>query len=114
MASQPDTDADSSQPTMKDSVRITPLTKDFWTRPNNILWLCLAGLFVWSYWPTMKAMENNWATVDDYFYGFLVVPLAVTMLWWRSTTRPVLTADIHWGGLALIAVAAAMRLISSK
>lgn len=82
--------------------------------PEFGVWLCLAGLFFWSYWPTIHGMLTTWSSIDDYSYGFLVVPVALSMLWWRRAKCPSLKIQPHPMGLVLIALATVMRLLAGK
>jgi len=75
----------------------------------------LLGLvFLWSYGPTIRDLVSVWASVEDYSHGFLVVPAAILILWFRRAGRPTIDQSFHPEGLILIVVAGAMRWISVR
>ena len=67
-----------------------------------------AGL--WSYLPTLENLASTWWRVADYSHGFLVVPLAIYLLWVRRATFPGLTSTSPWLALCFLALSVAMRL----
>ncbi len=71
-----------------------------------------AGLvlgLLWSYWPTLGAVQNRWAHDPQYSHGYLVPVFAVLVLWRRRKGFPPALRP-EWWGLALLAGAAALRL----
>ena len=69
----------------------------------------LAAVFLWSYWPTLRALVNLWDHVQDYSHGYLVPPLAVAFLWARRDRMPAMAGGLAWQGLLLVAFSVAMR-----
>ncbi len=76
--------------------------------------ILLAGA-IWAYWPNLIEMFNLWETQPDYSHGYLVLPLAILLLWLRrdvypaKSVRPALTA-----GLIVVGLAIAVRLTAAK
>lgn len=70
----------------------------------------LAALFVWSYWPVLVDLWQTWGREADYSHGYLVVPVAIGMLWLRRGSCPTPNGWLSLGGLALLGVGAAVRL----
>jgi len=71
-----------------------------------------AGLvlgLLWSYWPTLGAVQNRWAHDPQYSHGYLVPAFALLVLWCRRNSFPARLRP-RWWGLALLAGAAALRL----
>jgi exosortase len=68
-----------------------------------------AGVFAWSYWPTLVEMVEVWEREPDYSHGFLVAPLAIFLLWMRRDLAPTWTGKIAWPGLALIVLSIGIR-----
>lgn len=58
-------------------------------------------------------MELQWRTEPDYSHGYLVIPLALTLLYSRRHSFPGLSAEIGWAGLILIGLAGSLRILSS-
>jgi exosortase len=78
---------------------------------------CCAALmllaFFWSYWPTLAELVGAWNRIPDYSHGYLVVPIAVIFLWVRRDRCPNLPLKLAWGGLLLLAVSVAVRLVGA-
>ena len=55
-------------------------------------------------------MVDQWQNEPDYSHGFLVIPLAMMILYHRSESFPGFTKVPNYMGLSLIALAIAMRL----
>ena len=49
--------------------------------------LCVASIG-WAYWPTILALVDKWETVPDYSHGWLVLPIALIILWVRRGSFP--------------------------
>lgn len=69
----------------------------------------LAGIFIWSYWPTLTGLWTIWERNPDYSGG-RVVPLIAAYLAWADRRElgrlPVRTC---WWGLAVLLAAQALR-----
>src|SRR5262245_47957701 len=79
-------------------------------------WLMLATLlvaFLWSYWPQATEMVSAWEREPDYSHGFLVLPLALYLLWDRRERMPQCPERPASFGLVLISLALAMRLLGA-
>ncbi len=82
-------------------------------------WLPITGVvvllasFAWAYWPTLTEMASTWETEADYSHGYFVAPIALYFLWARRELRPPMALGFHWPGLALLALAFAVRFISA-
>jgi exosortase len=71
--------------------------------------------FVWSYWPTLALLVNAWNTEPDYSHGFLVIPVAIWLLWVRRDRFPsneLPPAVI--GGMALLLVSVLIRYLGGR
>jgi exosortase len=64
---------------------------------------------LWAYWPTFTWLEHAWRTEPDYSHGYLVLPLAIILLYVRRDSFPGFASSIGWGGLSLLLLAFAMR-----
>lgn len=71
----------------------------------------LLVLTLWSYWPTFVWMENQWRNEPDYSHGYLIVPLALVLLYKRIDLMPSSGATVGWGGLALLVLVLALRIV---
>ncbi len=75
-----------------------------------MLGACFVAALLWSYWPTLIAVEGRWQRDPRYSHGFLVPVFALLVLWRRRKSFPTgLRPD--WWGLAGLAVAASLRLL---
>jgi exosortase len=54
-------------------------------------------------------LEDLWRHVQDYSHGYIVMPLAIVILWARRDRLPAPSAGLEWPGLILIALSVAMR-----
>jgi exosortase len=64
--------------------------------------VALAAL-VWAYAPNFRDLSNRWNEDPDYSHGYLVIPVALAILWWRQKEKPVaLSAPSAWGWLIVV------------
>ncbi len=70
----------------------------------------LGGCLLWAYWPTLLALENRWANDPQSSHGFLVPLFAAIVLWTRRESFPAGPWTIGPWGLAVVVVAALLRL----
>jgi len=70
----------------------------------------LAG--VWSYWPIVTRLAATWSNEPDYSHGFLVVPVALGLMWLRLDQRPpwALSRGSLWCGVGVILASQFLRL----
>lgn len=79
------------------------------------LWqvLIFGGVFfvtlLWSYWPSLVEMVHQWEHEPDYSHGYLVVPLALLLLWFRRHRLPDTSDRLCWWGLVPIFLAGGLR-----
>jgi exosortase len=64
---------------------------------------------LWSYWPTLDALAQRWASDPQYSHGYLVPLFAVALLWLRSSQRAAVTVRPSWLGVPLLAAALLLR-----
>jgi len=74
----------------------------------------LAAVFLWSYWPNIVELVRTWMDEPDYSHGFFVLPIAIYFLWARRDKFPVDSRGPGWPGLAMIAFALVMRVLSER
>lgn len=75
-------------------------------------WMLLLALLLcllWSYWPTLVALNAFWQTSEDYSVGQLVPLVAAFLIWQRRTALRKVGLKPCWWGLLLIAVAQGVR-----
>ncbi len=77
---------------------------------GGILVLC----FLWSYATTIGALIDQWERIPDYSHGFLVVPLALFLLWMRYQRMPMPDKRLYLPGVFLIVAAGVMRVIAAR
>ena len=68
-------------------------------------------LTLWAYWPTFLWMEEQWRTEADYSHGYLILPLALVLLYRRLDLKPTSGAFVEWGGLGLLVLVVALRVV---
>lgn len=76
-------------------------------------WLVAAslfGLFLYAYWSVLVDLVKTWWSEADYSHGFLVVPVAMMMLWFRWADRPAAAKGYSWLGFAILLLAAGIRI----
>lgn len=71
--------------------------------------LALATVGVWSYASTCTNLIATWNREPDYSHGFLVLPVALVMLWLRRDSYSSQSDVWVWPGILLIALSALMR-----
>ena len=76
--------------------------------------LLVAGA-VWAYWPNLVEMVGIWESQPDYSHGYLVLPLALGLLWLRRDAYPVEGArPALVAGLLVVGLSVAIRLLAAK
>ncbi len=92
---------------------VAPTVSDY--RPSRgEMWFVLSVLVaftLWAYWPTFVWMESQWRNEPDYSHGYLIVPLALVLLYRRMDLMPQSGFSLGWGGLSLLLVAVALRVV---
>lgn len=73
--------------------------------------LAVLASFAWAYWPTLRSLISVWEREPDYSHGFLVAPLAAYFLWTRRGSFPGFAGWPEWGGIALLALSVAVRVL---
>lgn len=73
--------------------------------------LFIGGL---AYWPTLRGIVSTWSSNADYSHGFLVVPIAIALLWSRRDVLPSCGQSIAWDGLVLLGVAGLLRYLAGR
>ncbi len=76
--------------------------------------LPLTLLFLWAYWPTLCRVVQTWRSDPDYTHGFLVLPIAVAILWRRGWPPVTAASWRDLGGLLLMGLASLLRLLSAR
>jgi exosortase len=80
--------------------------------------LLMAGVlgagFLWAYWPTLVELVRAWDRQPDYSHGFLVVPFAAYLLWFRRDRFPGRAQGVAWPGLLLIALSMVVRFVGGR
>lgn len=64
---------------------------------------------IWSYWPTVAGLATTWWRVNDYWHGFLVIPLAAYFLLVRRDSYPGLKSASPLLSLAFFSFSLALR-----
>ncbi len=94
-----------------------PVTVEQPVQYSKLQWGILLGLvaclFLWSYWPTLVSLVQEWYRVPDYSHGFLVIPISIYFLWISRDHFIGSPKVISWAGVSLIVVAIAVRLVGS-
>lgn len=67
---------------------------------------------VYAYWPTLRWMADSWYNEPDYSHGWVVPLLALAIAYYRVGSFPGVVRGVSWGGLSLIVLAIAMRVVS--
>ena len=80
----------------------------------HIALLLIVATAVWAYWPGLIGLLETWQSDPDYNHGFLVVPIAVWLLWQRRDRLASLDIRPSWWGLALIAAAGIVRSLGAE
>src|SRR5687768_4676273 len=71
--------------------------------------LLLLAFGLWSYSTTLLELSVVWWRVEDYVYGFLVIPFAVLFLVVRSDSYPGLASSAPVLSLILLAISLGLR-----
>jgi len=68
----------------------------------------MAAAVLWAYWPTLRGMAVRWEE-PQYSHGYLVPLFALGLLWFRRAKLAGATFQPSWWGVAVVAVAIALR-----
>ncbi len=95
--------------------RATALGKRIRTLPPRIVALAIGmGVLAWAYWPNLHDLYRVWCDEPNYSHGFLVIPIALAILWGRLADKPVdwqASPVLWWSWIPLVAVLA-VRMIA--
>lgn len=80
--------------------------KELLTLKALSLSVLLLGTIIFAFLPTIKYLIERWSNEPDYSHGFLVLPLALLLVWIKRDTFPGIKENVSWGGVVLIAAAA--------
>ena len=69
---------------------------------------------VWNYYPTISDFVGRWNGQSDYSFGYLIVPMALLLIWVRLDTFKGLSNPSIFLGFALLLVAIALRVASAR
>ncbi len=81
-------------------------------RKIGVVFMAFVG--IWAYGPSIVDAVVTWSENPDYSHGYLVVPLALFLLWSRRDRLDPQQFGFAWEGLSLILLAAVMRLVSGR
>ncbi len=70
--------------------------------------LVLGGGLI-AFWGTLGELVGQWIREEDYSHGWLVMPVALAILWVRRDRRPALGPSPAWAGFGLLLLAIATR-----
>lgn len=73
----------------------------------------VVAAFSWSYWPVACDLVHVWNYEPDYSHGYFVLPAALYFLWARRDSLPAPSDRLHWGGMMLLCLSAAIRVAGS-
>ncbi len=93
----------------KDAALIPFNAKDLLTPSAIVLSVVLFSTSIFAFLPTIEYLSERWSNEPDYSHGFLVVPLALLLVWIKRETFPGISQRVSWGGAFLIAVAALLH-----
>lgn len=66
-------------------------------------------VLLWAYWPGWVSLFSTWASDPDYNHGFLVIPIAIWLLWQRRELLSSITITPSWWGLGFLIAAGGLR-----
>ncbi len=75
----------------------------------HVFLLVTVAALLWAYWPALVSLVETWQADPDYNHGFLVIPIAVWLLWQRRDRFPSTELRPSWWGIGLIAGAGLIR-----
>ena len=88
------------------------------TRSRAVVWITAQILTlafgIWSYLPTLNSILEVWGSDPDYSHGYLVVPVALALLWSRRDDCPKTGFRPHWAGLVLLVLAGFVRFAAGR
>src|SRR4051812_10231675 len=94
---------------------VKQLQSEWRIQPSRLLPFTALGLaLVALVWPAFAHAVDVWTTDEEFTYGYLIVPIALALMWWR---RHALRRSIGPGrgaGLTIVAAAIALMLISHR
>lgn len=102
-------DEDAGQKEQKPSV-VYPSAPDAWVIGALVV---SAAVILWAFWPVwVNNLVRAWNREADYSHGWFVIPITGYLLWNFRSSMPQFKAGFHWGGVALLAFVAMVRVAS--
>jgi exosortase len=91
-----------------------------WDDPRSRAWWWALGTvtltLAWSYAPNLQYLHDVWSGDPNYSHGFLVVPIALYILWRRLSAMPWERSQdaiqTPWWGWALLAIIVTIRAVA--
>jgi exosortase len=84
-----------------------------WHGGTGLLAKVVVGTAVlgWSYAPNFRELAQRWAQDPDYSHGYLVIPVALAILWRRHATATAARSAPSWWGWLVVIAALTARVI---
>ena len=85
-----------------------------WEQWPVTYWAAISSIalaLLYSYWPTICWMAEQWYTEPDYTHGWFVPLLAISICYFRSSSFPGVDPGISWAGASLFCVVIVMRFV---
>ena len=100
-------------PQKPDEVELARLgaVKD-WTLTRWAAIAAMVGVALYSYWPTVRWMAEQWYIEPDYTHGWFVPFLALSICWHRAHKFPGVESRNSWAGVSLFGLVLLMRFAS--
>jgi exosortase len=108
-----------SKPPKDDEIGSKPTTGAQGPRMSPGQMVCAAAVLAslcWAFWPNLIWFYRTWVREPDYTHGFLVVPIALVILWYRWPKPEPEAVPIRpwWPGWLLIVSALAVRVLFNE
>jgi exosortase len=81
-----------------------------WRWTLNIAIALTMAAMVWSYWPTLEELAEEWGKNPLYSHGYVMPVFAAVLLWVRRDLVPKTPLQPSWWALVFLAAACLMRL----
>lgn len=79
-----------------------------------MIWAVFAGLFVYTYFPTISSLVRNWVASGDNSHGVAILPLALYIIWQKKEALRQLPLDGSWIGLVIATLSLLVYLVARK
>ena len=93
------------------------MTTDSTTKNKIFLYVTgsvlVLAFFCWTFWQTIGDLVQTWSTNEDYSHGFLIIPIALYLIFQKRPWPKLAPPTLSWLGMTVVVAGLAASLIGA-